>query len=283
LLQAVEPDVFAAQLDVVAELAAVVPLSALDEPSRERRVAITFDDGYADNASAAAPILAQSGLPATFFIPSRVLVEPDEYWWDSLEHLLLDGAIRTDTVDVSVAARRVRIDVRSDAGRLRSLKALNRRLRSLPLPLVQETLVDVRAQLRGETAEACAAHAVLDADAVALLAREPLFEIAGHGATHAMLSALTPAEQEVEIAGSRRALEQVTERPVTSFAYPYGTNESFTADTVELVRRRGYERACSNMPGPIRRANRFRLPRHMIYNWQADMFRRTLLGWFNGS
>jgi peptidoglycan/xylan/chitin deacetylase (PgdA/CDA1 family) len=60
----------------------VVSLSAMVEASRGGHylgpnvVAITFDDGYADNCELAAPILAHFALPATFFV-SAGLVDTD--------------------------------------------------------------------------------------------------------------------------------------------------------------------------------------------------------------
>ncbi|MGH7415890.1 MAG: polysaccharide deacetylase family protein [Candidatus Rokuibacteriota bacterium] len=57
----------------------VVSLSAMLEASRTGHylgpnvVAITFDDGYADNCEIAAPILEHFGLPATFFVSAGLV------------------------------------------------------------------------------------------------------------------------------------------------------------------------------------------------------------------
>jgi peptidoglycan/xylan/chitin deacetylase (PgdA/CDA1 family) len=69
------PTEFGAQLDWLAEHCEVVPLAAIGavNDSGRPRVALTFDDGYADNHEHAFPQLAERSLPATFFVTAGFL------------------------------------------------------------------------------------------------------------------------------------------------------------------------------------------------------------------
>ena len=69
----VRTDRFAEQVRRVRNHAEVVPLADMLEPSREPRVAITFDDGYADNLYEAKPILDAAGIPATVFVVTELI------------------------------------------------------------------------------------------------------------------------------------------------------------------------------------------------------------------
>lgn len=280
LQQCVHPDRFGEQLDALARVAEIVPLSDLDRPSAGRRVALTFDDGYRDNATEAAPRLRAAAAPATFFVPARILGDPGEFWWDRLEHAHLDREPTVPFVTVEIGGKDLRVDVRSPAGVSRSLKALNRRLRPLPLAQIEPVVAEVEAQL-GAGDGPCTAHSLLSTADVAGLAADPLFEIGGHGSTHTMLAALPRTEQRHEIEGSRTALEAATGGSVTSFAYPYGTPESFDIATAKLVRAAGYERACSNIGGAVSAGRRrYDLARHMVYDWPGAELAQRVRAWF---
>jgi peptidoglycan/xylan/chitin deacetylase (PgdA/CDA1 family) len=54
-----------------------------------RAVAITFDDGYADNLYAAKPLLEQTGTRATVFVVTGATGRAQEFWWDELAGMLL--------------------------------------------------------------------------------------------------------------------------------------------------------------------------------------------------
>jgi peptidoglycan/xylan/chitin deacetylase (PgdA/CDA1 family) len=48
-----------------------------------RHLVITFDDGYSDSWSVAAPELAARGLPACFFIATGFIGTEEDAWWDA--------------------------------------------------------------------------------------------------------------------------------------------------------------------------------------------------------
>lgn len=91
------PDLFDRHLDW---LEAHCSVMALDElvagplPTGGPHVAITFDDGYADNRSHAMPLLAARGMTATFFVTAgfierdeRVMTHLADIWGPSREQL----------------------------------------------------------------------------------------------------------------------------------------------------------------------------------------------------
>src|SRR5215467_2524929 len=91
-LLAVSPERFARQMEYLSKHCTVIRLRDLAEPNgfeADRCVAVTFDDGYADNFVTAAPILRRYQVPATVFVTSGYVGTEREFWWDELERVLL--------------------------------------------------------------------------------------------------------------------------------------------------------------------------------------------------
>jgi peptidoglycan/xylan/chitin deacetylase (PgdA/CDA1 family) len=78
---AISPALFARQMDLLDEQRQHFPVERLDRvvsflasgESRSRRVVLTFDDAWADNHTNALGPLSQHHLPATLYVPSRLL------------------------------------------------------------------------------------------------------------------------------------------------------------------------------------------------------------------
>lgn len=88
---------------------------------------------------------------------------------------------------------------------------------------------------------------------VFMLARRELpalyegFEVASHSVTHPHLDKLPADKLTWELTESRRQLEDLFQRPVRGFAYPYG---SFNEAVKTELRRQGYVYGRTAIPGP---------------------------------
>lgn len=274
-LLAVHPERFDAQLTALARHAELVPLSAVREPATGLRVAITFDDGYADNLTTALPILRDHGVPATVFVTSRA----KGFWWDRLEQLLLHGDGLGAILEVTIDGRQLWLDARGPAGRARAYDALHPRLRELDVTGIHAALASVERQLPGGMPGA-SPGATLDRDQLRELAADELIEIGAHTRRHPKLTAVPPGRQAEEIAGSKRDLESATGGPVTRFAYPYGNADAVDRHVADVVRRAGFDEAYVNMPGAVpRRRRSYTLPRHLVRDWTGKQLEAELRAW----
>src|SRR5262245_11029153 len=104
----VSPARFQEQLEALKREFRILPVQDLAGADADgKAVAITFDDGYADNLHAAAPALEHHGVPACFFLTSGALGSSHEFWWDELERLLLRESALPPAIEISVGSQRV--------------------------------------------------------------------------------------------------------------------------------------------------------------------------------
>jgi peptidoglycan/xylan/chitin deacetylase (PgdA/CDA1 family) len=277
----VTADRFRDHLEVLRDEADVVPLERVFERTeRGRSVAVTFDDGYADNVEVAVPLLVRSDVPATFFV---VAGDPaEEFWWDRLDHLLAAPTTGAEQIDVTISGRRLRADVRTQAARAQARRALNHRIRVLHPDSVETVLARIAEQL-GPLPPSCVRHRRATLPQLRELDATPGMTIGSHTRRHAMLGGLPESEQERELADARIWLEHEIGIDVTSVAYPFGMPGSWDRRTERLVRSAGYQLACTNVVGIVRRRTPpHRLPRCQVWNHDAGDLRVRLRGWLAG-
>lgn len=82
----VRPERFRRQLELVRASGAEPvsldeALARLDAGDERRALVVTFDDGYLDNLEAAAPVLRELEIPATIFLPTRIIDGAERFHW----------------------------------------------------------------------------------------------------------------------------------------------------------------------------------------------------------
>lgn len=280
-LLSVEPANFALQLDCLLRLAEPIALRDVLRPSRHPRVAVTFDDGYADNVTNALPLLEAKGVPATVFVTSDMVGTGREFWPDRLERLLLrDGTVGVGAMStLKVAGETVTLDLDGPQARKKALSDLHPQLRLLE-PAEISRLLDELEDGLGAPPEATAPRRPVTEEELQDLAANKWTTVGAHTRSHPWLSALPVGRQRDEIVGSRRRLEEMTGRSVDLFAYPFGYFDSYDWSTVRIVRNAGFALACAtHSEATTRLTSRYRLPRKMVLNWGGGEFERHLVPW----
>jgi peptidoglycan/xylan/chitin deacetylase (PgdA/CDA1 family) len=238
---------------------------------REPAVAITFDDGYADNLTEALPILEEVGVPATFFVSSGQLESAEGFYWDELERLAVRGASYPSQFVLKDRLHGRRWSTRRPADRL----ALSRDLLQLSMRVDEARRADWLGQLRAWSGSAPPAHAdrPLTCAELQALGASRLVTIGAHTVSHSSLAALPEEQQAHEITSSKRRLEEVLGTPVDVFSYPFGKRSDYDRTTVALCRRAGYRKAATAFPGHwYRWTDSYQIPRHFIQDFDLDSF-----------
>ena len=305
-LLSVTPEHFTKHLEILRKIARPMELRemvrALQENNLPRRaVAVTFDDGYADNLHNAKPLLERFDVPATVYVSSGFVGASREFFPDELERLFLQPSTLPQKLCLTIKGNTHQWDLgegahysadayRRNCGwhvlktenptpRHKVYRSLCDLLYTLP-ECEQQAAIETLMVWAGTESVCRPTHRVLTPDEICHLTKDGLVEVGSHTVTHPVLSALPVAAQRDEIQRSKVYLEGILGHPVTSFAFPYGTRSDYTAETVDIVREAGYQNACSNFEGLVQQGtDPWQLPRFLVRNWDGEEFGRYLMKW----
>jgi len=217
---------------------------------------LTFDDGFANNATIARPILEELQMAAVFFVSTRHL-EPGRYLW----------FIHARALFTLWPGNRIRLLGRtwklgSPAARLQALWAFMRETRAASMEGIYqdlsrypvETFVEpeiIEDELRG-----------MSETEVAAVSKSRLIVIGSHTCNHPYLTACTTSQLAAETIGSKATLDRICGRAVSTFAYPSGDYNDAVASA---VKRAGFEIAFAVNPHTQLADASMAIPRKGIY------------------
>jgi len=262
--QAVKPETFERQLRMLGDFGSLIPVGELVERMTHGRtvagtIAVTFDDGYADNLEVAAPVTATLGVPITVFVTTQPVFAETPFWWDELPIASAEaGSPAIPNAPDADTVQQWHLTLRRESGARRAA-------------LLREITAVASYQRRAD------AGRPMTPDELRRLAALPGITIGAHTVTHPSLAALPADEQRREMAESRETLERFLGEPVRLLAYPFGKPPDVASETKALAQALGYAAAFTTVPLPLRPdADRFALPRLTVHEWPDDVFAETL-------
>jgi peptidoglycan/xylan/chitin deacetylase (PgdA/CDA1 family) len=240
-------------------------------PLPKRAVAITLDDGFADNYAVAAPILERYGIRAAFYVTVGTVGSTEGPWFCRLRRAF------------QVTTKRQWLEPSS--GRVWDLTRAGNRMEAM------SSACPSCGVLVGEEQDAAVRSIERDLDALPLPHSKPLMmdwemikklgqnghTVGSHTMTHPNLAHVAPGKLRAELERSKRILEEQLGKPVVHFSYPSPVLEPhWTRQTTAAAADAGYHTSVTCRPGRTRKGHDpLSLPRVAVPE-AIDDFRWTL-------
>jgi len=215
---------------------------ARDAAGEKPLLAVSFDDGRADNFLHARPLLAKHGVPATFYVVADAVDGEEPLWPDALalevQALATRGAAGRRALAEIFDAR-----IAENAPDRELPKIAANVAKAWPAARIAAALARLREASGGAPVPSW--ERAMRWSELARLAAEG-HELGSHSASHAILLRECAPDLDAETAGSKRALEAKLGISVRSFCYPSGLYDDAARAAVAAA---GYENATTTRSG----------------------------------
>jgi glycosyltransferase involved in cell wall biosynthesis/peptidoglycan/xylan/chitin deacetylase (PgdA/CDA1 family) len=186
-------------------------------------IALTFDDGYLDNYTNVFPLLQKYNIPATIFLTTSFISNPNNYfWWDDLEfYFARYNMIQSDiTMHHDPVIKNIIHKIVKGGGqdRVKCIKELMNSLKQLDDNERSGFMDRISEKISNEHKSVL----MLNWNQVKEMVSSRIVEAGSHTENHIYMDKSDPAVIETEIQRSRSVIERETQEPCILFAYPNG-------------------------------------------------------------
>lgn len=264
----VSAEVFEQQLQFICRhyrpraLSDLVTCYARGDAPPARSLALTFDDGFANNYTVAYPLLKRYSVPFTIFLTTGLIDQPGaQLWTERLKRSIY--LCPENAVVLHVLGREFRCSLSSAGKREAAALHLSLSLKRLPVAQRDEALEAIEAVCGRPALTPRERHRYefLNWSQVREMASAGV-EFGSHTVQHPILSTLDAAALRAEVAESKRHIETSLGIACQAFAYPNGSSADYGEREKSALRAAGYRCAVSlrgNVNG--RRPDLFELDR----------------------
>ena len=202
---------------------------------KEKKVMITFDDGYLDNLINALPVLKKYEVNAIIFVTTNFIDDNEIPWWDLLWEIL----IQKD--NFILEGKKINFS-NNNKDKKKIFEYLKNKFFFLKKQEQTKFINEISRENRIKSQPEIKSR-FLSKDNIKNLIKEDLIHIGAHTHYHQNLGILNDSETKEEISTSKKILEDLTQSPINFFAYPFGTKNSYKKSDYKILKDNDFKLA----------------------------------------
>jgi len=200
--------------------------------NQQKYALITFDDGYIDNYSSAFPILQKAKIPATFFLATDFINDAVIPWWDKIAYLVRNAQVN----EVKLTGWKSSITL-CKADISKSIRKVLNAVKVNKNQKIDDVLLELQDKLQIIVAEHLNESPLFMTWDMIREMNEAGMDFGSQTCSHRIMSHLNSEDQNLEAKLSKQVIEKEIGCQIKAFAYPVGGKNSFTEETVEVIKK----------------------------------------------
>jgi peptidoglycan/xylan/chitin deacetylase (PgdA/CDA1 family) len=202
-----------------------------------RAFVVSFDDGFENNYSVAAPVLKDLNVPAIFYITTDFIENNSMSWIDRIE-LCIEN---TTVSKIHLPWHPGEVEMKDNAGKIVILEEIRRHVKSDPSIDVENLIENIFDQCRLASVKSSddALDLKMSWDQAKRLADDEDYIIGGHSHYHSILSFLSPVDLQNEIDLSLLLLEEKLAYKTVHYSYPEGLEHCYSQAVIQVLQHKG--------------------------------------------
>ncbi len=195
---------------------------------------ISFDDGFRNNLTVAAPILKKYSAPCIFYISSG-MIDSDNMFWVDIVETCIENTLKT-SLTLNLDKQKV-FNLNSYENKVNALLDIKKWCKSqknnkkdkVIYELIQQTEIIPNKNSHPN-------YQTLSWEEVRSLSSDDLFTIGGHTHTHTILSSLNNDDLRYEIKHCLKILSNELNQNISHFSYPEGQYNHFNNEVINILK-----------------------------------------------
>ena len=227
-------------------------------------LAVTFDDGFKNNYTIAAPILEKYGIQSTFYLSTGFIETEKMFWVDIVEDTI--NRTKKNKIKLNIDNKTLIFKTESFKNKIDSTKKIKTILKKTPV-IIKDQIIKSLVKVTNviPSTNASENYKKLSKIEIKALGSNKLFTIGAHTINNNSLTMLKSKELKKEISGSISYLSNLLKIPINHFSYPEGSKKDFNDQIIKYLKKSEIICSPSAIPGFNNfKTDPFKLKRFMI-------------------